>query len=140
MWLLQRLAPVVCLVSLLVASPAAADHGSDAVVLEGTLVVKHSDDFKDDEAQYEYELRRGGSTIDLELPGKNAVRLAGDRVRVEGTLSADRDTLTAEEVVPAGPPAAPSRRRSSGRRAAPCRSTCPARGSRAPSACARAAS
>ncbi|MBD0348782.1 MAG: hypothetical protein ICV59_06490 [Thermoleophilia bacterium] len=79
---------VIC--SLLAPGTALADHGDDAVSLDGTLRVSHSDDFSQGRSRFYYSLERAGKRIALDWRAGGSTFRNGMRVRVRGTLAGGR--------------------------------------------------
>ena len=81
------IAAVAC--ALAAPGPALADHGDDAVSLEGTLRVSHSDDFRLGRSRFYYSLEQAGKRIALDWKARATVS-NGMRVRVRGRLAGGR--------------------------------------------------
>ncbi|MFN2470280.1 MAG: hypothetical protein ABR583_04690 [Gaiellaceae bacterium] len=84
---LPTLAILAC--ALVAPAGASADHGRDAVVIEGTLQISHSDDFRHGRSRTYYSLQRGARTVKLDLRSRRGLR-DGIRVRVRGRLAQNR--------------------------------------------------
>ena len=69
---------------------ASADHGSEAVMLEGTLELTHSDDFRRGDARFYYALREGRRHTPLHFGRWRADLRDGMRIQVRGTMAEGR--------------------------------------------------
>jgi len=78
-----RLAVIGAVLAAFLAPPALA-HDAWPIELEGTLTVRHSDDFARGKADFHYSLETAGGSVELALSGGDSVKLAGKKVKFWG--------------------------------------------------------
>jgi len=78
-----RLAAIGAVVAAFLAPPAFA-HDAWPIELEGTLRVRHSDDFAKGKADFHYSLETASGPVELGLTGGDSVKLAGKKVKLRG--------------------------------------------------------